>query len=152
MDVFVPSDCIEVRRDTTKGRGARGVYARRPIEVGEMIERAPVLLIPKNHLFGDASYAQSAARISWYVFAWHVETKREYVALALGCGSIYNHSFTPNALYRCVAPDAIEYIAIAPIAAGDEIFINYNGDPGDLKDVGFPLADRSHAGTPLADE
>jgi uncharacterized protein len=152
MDVFVPSECIEVRRDATKGRGARGVYARRPIETGEVIERAPVLLIPKNHVFGDTTHAQNAARISWYVFAWHVPTKREYVALALGYGSIYNHSFSPNARYRCVAPDAIEYVAIAPIAAGDEVFINYNGDPADLTAIGFELAGQSSAGTPVADE
>lgn len=140
MDVFVPSDCIEVRRDATKGRGARGVYARRDIAIGEIVERSPVILIPKNQVFGDTKHAQNAARISWYVFTWHVPTKREYVALALGYGSIYNHSFTPNAIYRCVAPDAMEYVAIAPIKAGDEVTINYNGDPADQTPMAFALA------------
>lgn len=140
MSVFVPSDAIEVRRDATKGRGARGVYARRQIAVDEIIERSPVLLIPKSQVFGDTKMARNAARISWYVFTWHVPTKRDYVALALGYGSIYNHSFTPNAIYRCVAPDAMEYVAIAPIAAGDEITINYNGDPADQTPMAFTLA------------
>jgi SET domain-containing protein len=140
MDVFVPSDGIEIRRDATKGRGARGVFARRAIADGEVFERSPVLLVPKTQVFGDTKHAQNAARISWYVFAWKVPTKREYVALALGYGSIYNHSFSPNALYRCVAPDAIEFVAIAPIEPGDEITINYNGDPADKTAMAFQLA------------
>ena len=104
-----------------------------------MIERVPVVLIPKSHVFGDSAEAKHAARISWYVFSWKVPTKREYVALALGYGSLYNHSFTPNARYQCVAPDTIEYLSIRPIAKGDEILINYNGDPDDQTPVDFPL-------------
>lgn len=141
MDRFSPLAQIEVRRDTTKGRGARGVYAAEPIAVGQIIERVPVLLIPKSQVFGDDPIARNAARISWYVFEWKVPTKRPYVALALGYGSIYNHSFHPNARYRCVAPDAIEYECIRPIDAGDEITINYNGDPADMSPVGFDLAE-----------
>ena len=140
MDAFVPSEWIEVRRDATKGRGARGVYARKAIPQGCVIERSPVILIPKAQVFGDSKHAQNAARISWYVFAWNVPTKREYVALALGMGSIYNHSFTPNAVYRCSAPDAMEYVALRAIAAGEEITINYNGKPDDMTPMGFPLA------------
>ena len=111
----------------TKGRGARGVYCRTAIAADVVFERVPVLLIPKSQVFGDTREAQNAARISWYVFAWNVPTKREYVALALGYGSIYNHSFTPNAVYRCVAPDAIEYRSLRAIEPGEEITINYNG-------------------------
>jgi hypothetical protein len=135
----VPSEWIEVRRDATRGRGARGVYARRAIAEGCVIERVPVILIPKAQVFGDTWAAQKAARISWYVFAWNVPTKREYVALALGFGSIYNHSFTPSAVYRCAPPDVMEYVALRPIEAGEEITINYNGKPDDLTPMGFPL-------------
>lgn len=138
---FVPCDWIEVRRDAAKGRGARGVYARRDIPAGSIIERSPVILIPKSQVFGGETWAaKNAARISWYVFEWHVPTKREYVALALGYGSIYNHSFSPCAMYRCAAPDVMEYLALREIRAGEEITINYNGKPDDLTPVGFPLA------------
>jgi hypothetical protein len=99
-----------------------------------------VLLVPKTQVFGDTKHAQNAARISWYVFDWKVPTKREYVALALGYGSIYNHSYSPNASYKCVAPDAIEFVAIAAIEPGDEITINYNGDPADKTAMSFQLA------------
>jgi SET domain-containing protein len=139
VDTFRQSDAVEVRRDTAKGRGARGVYARRAIAADELIERVPVILIPKSQVFGDNAVSRNAARISWYVFSWNVPTKREYVAVALGYGSIYNHSFTPNAVYRCVAPDGIEYRSLRPIAAGEEILINYNGRPDDLTPMYFPM-------------
>ena len=139
VDAFQQSDAVEVRRDVSKGRGARGVYARRQIEADELIERVPVILIPKTQVFGTEYAAQQAARISWYVFAWNVPTKREYVAIALGYGSIYNHSFAPNAVYRCVAPDAIEYVALRPIEPGEEVTVNYNGRPDDMTPMHFPM-------------
>jgi uncharacterized protein len=139
MDLYAPPTRIEVRRDTSKGRGARGVYATATIEPGEIIERVPVILIPKAQVFGDSPQAKNAARISWYVFAWKVPTNREYVALALGYGSLYNHSFEPNARYECFAPDGIEFRCIRSIAAGDEILVNYNGEPEDKTPVDFPL-------------
>jgi hypothetical protein len=140
MDHYAPPTGVEVRRDTAKGRGARGVYATRPFEPGEVIERAPVILIPKAQVFGDSTQARNAARISWYVFSWRVPTNREYVALALGYGSLYNHSFEPNARYECLSPDGIEFRCIRPIGTGEEIMINYNGDPADQTPMEFPLA------------
>lgn len=139
VDAYAQSDAVEVRRDATKGRGARGVYARRPIASDELIERVPAILIPKAQVFGDTLMSRNAARISWYVFNWNVPTKREYVAVALGYGSIYNHSFTPNAVYTCVAPDAIEYRSLRAIEAGEEITINYNGRPDDLTPMYFQI-------------
>ena len=141
MERFVQSELVEVRRDATKGRGARGVYARLTIAADVVLERVPVLLIPKSQVFGDTRMSRNAARISWYVFEWNVPTKRPYVALALGYGSIYNHSFSPNAVYVCVAPDAIEYRSLRTIQPGEEVTINYNGQPDDLTPMYFPLPD-----------
>ena len=121
------SDAIEVRRMDNRGRGGRGVFAIRPIAAGSLIECVPVLLIPKAQVFGDTPEARRNSRISWYVFAWDDITKRTYVALALGYGSIYNHSFTPNARYQPKAPDLLEFYAIEDISPGSEIFINYHG-------------------------
>ena len=139
IDVYRQSDQVEVRRDKSKGRGARGVYASASIAADSLIERVPVILIPKTQVFGTEYAAQQAARISWYVFAWNVPTKREYVAVALGYGSIYNHSFAPNAVYRCVPPDAIEFSSLRAIESGEEIVVNYNGDPNDLTPMHFPI-------------
>jgi hypothetical protein len=115
------------------------VCAARDIPAGTLIERAPVILIPKEQVFGDSPTAKHAARISWYVFAWDGLTARNYVALGLGYASIYNHSFQPNARYTPVAPDVLEFHAIIDIAAGEEITINYHGDPADRRPVDFDV-------------
>ena len=121
-----------------RGKGGRGVFARRDVAAGEVIERVPVLLVPRTQVFGPGEIAQRAARISWYVFSW-IKTKRDYVALSLGYGSIYNHSDTPNARYAMHPPDVMEFIAIRPIDAGEEVLIDYHGDEPRGTDLGFEI-------------
>jgi hypothetical protein len=139
MLVCRQSDLIEVRRADNRGRGGRGVFATRDIPTGAVIERAPVILIPATQVFGDSAEARRAARISWYVFGWDGITKRKYVALALGYGSIYNHSYQPNARYTPESPDILVFRAVKDIATGDEVTINYHGDPGDTRPVDFDV-------------
>lgn len=115
------------------------MFAVRDIPAGTVIERAPVILIPRAQVFGDTPVAQRAARISWYVFDWGGNTKRDYVALALGYGSIYNHSLTPNARSQPEPPDVLGFCAIRDIASGEEITINYNDGCADLRALGFDV-------------
>ena len=122
-----------------RGKGGRSVFARRDIAADEIFERAPVLLIPRAQVFGPGDAAQRAARISWYVFGW-INTRRDYVALALGYGSIYNHSETPNARYRMHLPDVMEFFALRPIHAGEEITIDYRGDEHQSKPLSFEIS------------
>jgi hypothetical protein len=137
---FHPSDLIEVRRVTNRGKGGRAVFARQEIRPNQTIERVPVLLIPRAQVFSPPDESQPhGSKISWYVFNW-LPTKRDYVALALGYGSIYNHSDDPNARYEMEMPDILRFIAIKPIRVGDEITIDYRGDEGDRKDLGFDAA------------
>ena len=137
-NLFQQSDVVEVRRVLNRGKGGRGVFARRDVATGEVVERVPVLLIPRAQVFGPTELARRAARISWYVFSW-IKTKRDYVALSLGYGSIYNHSDTPNAKYAMSPPDVMEFIAIRPIRAGEEILIDYHGDEAHGTDLGFEI-------------
>ena len=137
MDSFTQSDLVEVRRDARKGRGARGVFARHLIRKNTLMERVPVLLIPKHEVFGKSKAAQRACRISWYVFGWGIQEGHDYVAVALGYGSLYNHSYKPNATIRLISPDILEVEAIIDIIEGEEITINYNGDPSDNAPVNF---------------
>jgi SET domain-containing protein len=136
--VCQPSTLIEVRRADNRGRGGRGVFAVRDISADTVIERVPVILIPKSQVFGNSPAARNAARISWYVFGW-TGSKRENVALALGYGSIYNHSQTPNAKYVSDPPDVMEFVALRDIAAGEEILINYQGAERDPHPLGFEV-------------
>ncbi len=132
---FQQSESIEVRRVINRGKGGRAVVARRDIAKGELIERVPVILIPRNQVFGDSAIAKRSARISWYVFNW-IPTKRDYVALCLGYGSIYNHNADPNAEYSKEMPDIMLFHALRDIQAGEEITIDYRAGGND-DELGF---------------
>ena len=137
MDAFKQSDLVEIRCDPRKGFGGRGVFARRPIAEGAIIERVPVLLIPREQVFDKSNVARPDCRLSWYVYEWGEQQGQECVAVALGYGSLYNHSYRPNAIYRMESPDAIEFVAIRHIEANEEVTLNYNGQPDDNSPVEF---------------
>jgi SET domain-containing protein len=122
------SDAIEVRRVRGKGRG---VFARRPIGAGAVIETCPVLVLPAG------SVEDASAGLGSYLFEWG----RGELALALGYGSLYNHSYRPNARYLDLAGRTKVFTAIRDIAAGEEITVNYNGKPGDETPVGFDVVE-----------
>ena len=124
---FQAPQSIEVRQSP---RHDRGVFAIKNIRAGELIEESPVLKFPELDLYSRKGTLQLAN----YVFAWSAGT----VGLALGFGSIYNHSYSPNAFYKDTR-DSKRYIALTDIAAGEEITINYNGDPSDDSPVGFDV-------------
>ncbi len=75
--------------------------------------------------------------LSEYVFAWGKKT----VALALGYGSLYNHSYKPNARYEDDGQQTKVYIAIKAISAGEEVTINYNGEPRNKSPLWFDVKD-----------
>ena len=106
-----------------------GVFATRRIDAGALIERVPVIVI-------SASEAPQVDKtiIASYAFAW----AGAELAIALGLGSIYNHSYQPNAQYlRRLESREMEFVALAPIAVGDEVCVNYNGDPADQSRIDF---------------
>src|SRR5262245_3546786 len=105
-----------------RGRG-RAVFARRKIAAGEVIERAPVVVVPKKQW-----PAIRRTKLEEYAFDWG-ENDEESV-IALGYVSIYSHSYSPNAKLEQL-PDELmmEVTALRAIEPGQEITINYNGDP-----------------------
>lgn len=132
------SDLVEVRRMADRGKGGRGVFALRDLPSGTVVERVPVLLIPRNQVFAaDPAVRAAAARVSWYVFEWEGVTKRAYVALALGYGSIYNHSPAANTTYDREPPDVLAFTTVRDVAAGEELTINYRERATDAPPLGF---------------
>jgi uncharacterized protein len=129
---FTHSDSIAVKR--IKGKG-RGVFARRLIKKGEVIERVPMIVMSAKEYEEDLS----GSRLSNYCFAWG----RNQVALALGYGSIYNHSFSPNARYEDVGPQTKVFLALRVIESGEEITVNYNGKPKSRSAVWFKVIEPS---------
>lgn len=122
------SDAVIVKRVRGKGRG---VFARRFIAEGEIIETCPVLVVPT----GEVRSGPAWTRLGEYCYEWGQGS----VALALGYGSLYNHSYEPNARYEDVGRRAKRFVAIRDIAAGEEITVNYNGEPGDRSPVWFDV-------------
>lgn len=118
----------EVRQ--SPGRG-RGVFASRAIAAGEIIERSPVLRLPA----ADREHVDRTALYDHY-FTWG-----EDIAVGAGFSSLYNHSYSPNAVYeKVLAADEIEFRALRDIAAGEEILVNYNCDPGGDGPMWFDVA------------
>ena len=127
---FTQSASIEVKR--IKGKG-RGVFARRLIRKGELIEKVPVLVLTVEEYhegLGKTSLAN-------YCFNWTDTT----VALALGYGSLYNHSYRPNARYDDVGPQTKEFTALRDIQSGEEITVNYNAEPKSRAAVWFDVVE-----------
>jgi len=116
------------------GENQRGVFANKLIKQGQIIEVAPALVIPKSQ-----SESVEMTTLSDYVFEWGDDG--ESLAIALGYGSLYNHSYSPNAEY-CQDFDAklFEITALKDIQKGEEININYNGEPEDKTPLWFETA------------
>lgn len=109
----------------------KGVFAARDIEVDEVIEVCPTLLFPKAQL-----EAMRQTILDDYYFDWGDDG--EWFAVCLGYGSLYNHSYTPNAEYGMdFEAETIDFYCLRPISAGEEILINYNGDADNQTKVWF---------------
>ena len=112
------------------GRG-RGVFAIQPISCDELIESCPVVPLEPQHWA-----ALEATPLYDYLYSWSNDYRE--VAIALGYGSLYNHSDEPNASYhRNRSQHAIDFIAIKFIAAGEEIKISYLGSFDSPKKLWF---------------
>jgi uncharacterized protein len=109
-----------------------GVFTNIPVKKGELIERAPLILLEIT----DKEYLQHT---TLYHFYFVVNNKKTPVALGLGHSSLYNHSPNANALYKVsLKKQSLDIIAARLIAAGEEITLNYNGRPDDPSTVYFP--------------
>jgi uncharacterized protein len=118
-------------KDTEKY--GRGVFATRDIKTGELIEVSPVLTSCKN----DWKYLKKTVLYD-YCFSWG--ENYEHTAIALGYGSLYNHSYTPNAMFSNNIDNlSIDFYAIADINNGQEITINYNEDSEDKSPLWFDV-------------
>lgn len=127
------SPLVEVRH--IKGKG-RGVFAKTFIPARTVVERVPVIVLPAEDV--------EACELASYAFVW-TGTK---VAIALGYGSLYNHSYTPNARYDDVGRRTKQFTAIRDIQPGEEITVNYNGDPNDPSPVGFQVIETAASAPP----
>lgn len=122
---------LMIKESNPKGRG---VFAARQFQADEIIEVCPVIALSSD----DAAKLNDTHLYNYY-FGWGRENKG--AAIALGFGSLYNHSYSPNAKYRKNEADhTISIIAVKLIAAEDEILIKYNyGNGGDSGPLWFDV-------------
>ncbi len=116
------------------GAMGRGVFATADFMPGDLIETAPVIVIPA----ADWPMLEKTILFSYgYDFSSNGD---EDMALALGLGSMYNHSYSPNAMYvKKITEREIGFFAISRIKKGEEITVNYNGRPESLDPLWFQV-------------
>jgi SET domain-containing protein len=114
--------------------GGRGVFAREGIAAGEVVEVAPVIVIPAEEV--DA-LEQTSLRDHWY--GW---TEDGDAAVAFGHASFYNHADDPTCVYEAAEDqDALVVLTRRPVAAGEELTIDYTG--GGVNPLWFEAAPAS---------
>jgi len=110
---------ITIKRTHKKGLG---VFALKDFKIGEIVENCPVLTFtPKERKNLEKT------PLSHYIYPWK---STRGAALVFGYGSIYNHSYSPNADWRQnFKTRSMVYRAVKIIKRGEEITVNYNGEP-----------------------
>ncbi|MFI5155413.1 MAG: SET domain-containing protein [Chitinophagales bacterium] len=115
---------------TSKNMG-KGVYTSEDISENSVIEISPVIVMEK-----EERKLLDQTLLHDYIFEWGIDKKQ--CCLALGYLSMYNHSYASNCEYEMDYEEKQMTIkAVRFIPAGDELFINYNGDWNDHKPVWF---------------
>ncbi len=106
----------------------RGVFAAENIRSGEIIEIAPILVLD----FKD--FVDTKWNLLFEYYFW----MDDYVVLALGYGSLYNHSKNPNVKYEINKKEqVITFTAIKKIKKNQEILFDYSGSSGSKAPLWF---------------
>jgi SET domain-containing protein len=109
----------------------RGVFTSENIEADTVVERSPVIVMSRQerHLLDQTLLHD-------YIFEWGGD--KQQCCMALGYVPVYNHSYKSNCEYEMdYENENISIQAVHFIKAGEELFINYNGNWNDKKPVWF---------------
>ncbi len=98
-----------------------GVFARKAIKKGDVIERCPYIIVDDDDL-------KETNRLNDYLFT-SPDDKDDYLCV-LGFGMLYNHGSNPNAEWQIDDDDnrLICFTAKLDIKKGDEIIHDYGGE------------------------
>lgn len=111
----------------------RGVFTSEDILAGTIIEVAPVLVMS-----GAERKLLDQTLLHDYIFEWGDEKDR--CCMALGYIPVYNHSYNSNCEYEMdFDNNLISIKTVTAVQAGEELFINYNGDWNDNKPLWFEV-------------
>lgn len=122
------SESLAVASSTGKGRG---VFTNSDLKKNQVIEIAPVIVMNRN----DRVHLDKTL-LHDYIFEWG--EKQDQCCMALGYIPLYNHSYQSNCEYEMdFKKQIIKVKTIRAIEAGEELFINYNGDWNNSKPLWF---------------
>ena len=108
-----------------------GVFTSANIDEGTVIEESPVVVMSK-----DERKLLDQTLLHDYIFEWGEE--KDQCCMALGYVAVYNHSYQSNCEYEMDFKKRMIIIkTVQVIKAGEELFINYNGNWNDTKRVWF---------------
>ncbi len=109
----------------------KGVFTAEDIDAGTVIEISPVMIMGlQERKLLDQTLLHD------YIFEWG-DTK-EQCCMALGYVAVYNHSYQSNCEYEMdYMQELISIRTVRKIVAGEELFINYNGNWNDAATVWF---------------
>jgi len=114
----------------TKLMGRR-VFTSADIDEGTVVEESPVIVMSK----GERKLLDQTL-LHDYIFEWG--EKKDECCMALGYIAVYNHSYRSNCEYEMdFNREMISIRTVHFIKAGQELFINYNGNWNDGKRVWF---------------
>lgn len=133
MKKLFTSDKVYISQSKILNAG-RGVFARCNIKKGEIIEICPVILVPRH----DMSNLNESVLVTYF---FYFGKSNERLVIALGFGSIYNHSYEPNATYK-IKPrgKTMEFSALKNVKKDTEITVNYNrGNSKDKSPLWFEV-------------
>ncbi len=106
--------------DNTKDKG-RGVFTRKKIAAGTIIEISPVIVMN-----GDERKLLDQTLLHDYIFVWG--KNKDQCCMALGYIAVYNHAYQANCEYFMEYDEDTMYIkTVRTVQANEELTINYNG-------------------------
>lgn len=109
----------------------RGVFTSEDIPAGTVVEVSPVIVME-----GANREQLDKTPLHDYLFEWG--DNKEQCCMAMGYVPVYNHSYESNCEYEMeYANRQISITAMRDIKAGEELFINYNGDWNDPRPLWF---------------
>lgn len=109
----------------------KGVFTQERIPAGTVIELSPVIVMKKE----DREHLDKTL-LHDYIFEWG--KLKDKCCMALGFIPMYNHSYKSNCEYFMdFDDDTIMIETVRIIEKGEELTINYNGDPNDDAKVWF---------------
>lgn len=111
----------------------RGMFTSEDIAAGTVIEISPVIIMSrKERELLDQTLLHD------YIFEWG--EKKDRCCMALGYVPVYNHSYESNCEYEMdFEQQQISIKTVRPVKAGEQLFINYNGDWNDTTPVWFEV-------------